>query len=109
MKTFDFKYVVLFPLFWASLTVAQDVLPQSSQDLSLGQRVLLAGTLPPWVARAEKLGPADDRRRVIITAYLRWKNQDELEQFIAAQTTPHSPQYGQFLTPARPGLFGDAQ
>ena len=56
-------------------------------------------TVPPWVKRARLLGPAEDGKRVLITAYLSWQNQAELKQLLAELTSPASARYGQFLTP----------
>ena len=100
MKRPRFKYVALFILLWAGLVFAQDTTRRFGTPLP-EQRALLSGTVPPWVARAKKLGPADERTRVAITVYLHWRNQDELEQLITDQTTPDNPHYSQFLTPAQ--------
>ena len=59
----------------------------------------LSGTRPAWLSRAQKLGPADENTRVVIEAYLSWRNQSQLEQLIQEQATPGNPRYGQFLTP----------
>jgi subtilase family serine protease len=59
----------------------------------------LAQTVPPWLKKAKELGEADDRKRVMITAYLSWRNQSELQQVLQDQSTPGNPQYGHFLTP----------
>jgi subtilase family serine protease len=56
-------------------------------------------TVAPWVKRARLLGPADDGKRVLITAYLSWQNRAELKRLLAELTTPGSARYGQFLTP----------
>ena len=63
--------------------------------------VVLARTVPPWISRAQKLGPAEDARRVVITVYLSWRHQDEMEQLFRDQMDPHSARYQQFLTPAQ--------
>jgi subtilase family serine protease len=102
MKTGQSKYVVLFSLLWAAPAAAQHALPPTRlSDSSLDQRISLAGTVPPWVGNAKKLGPADDNKRVLITVYLHWRNQKGLGQLIADQTSPDSPQYGKFLTPSQ--------
>lgn len=100
MKTAKFKRVVLLPLLCAILAGAQERLRTTQlSDSSLGQRIFLTGTVPPWVGNAKKLGTVDDNKRVAVTFYLRWRNQQQLERLITDQTTPGSPRYGQFLTP----------
>lgn len=60
----------------------------------------ISGTVPPWVSKAKKVGPADESKRVIITAYLAWRNPGELERLVQDQTTPGNQRYQQFLTPS---------
>ena len=95
-----FKYVVLFILLWVVFVFAQDTTAQFGTPLP-ELKILLSGTVPPWVVSASKLGPADESKRVVITLYLHWRDRAELEQLIVDQTTLDSPQYGQFLTPAQ--------
>jgi subtilase family serine protease len=64
-----------------------------------GAKTILSGSVPAWVSRAQKLGPADENTRVVIEAYLSWRNQGQLEQLIEEQATPGNSRYGQFLTP----------
>jgi subtilase family serine protease len=59
----------------------------------------LTGSVSPWVTRAQKLRAADESNRVLITAYLSWRNADELQQLLRDQTDPSSPRYSQFITP----------
>jgi subtilase family serine protease len=59
----------------------------------------LSGTVPAGLGQARQLGPADENKRVVIEAYLSWRNPSELEQLIEAQATPGNSRYGQFLTP----------
>jgi subtilase family serine protease len=90
----------------AALAIASGLLnlnPDSASAASatptLDARVRLPGTISPWVSKAQKLGPANDAQRVLITAYLSWRNPGELEQLLRDQTNPASPRYDQFLTP----------
>ena len=70
-------------------------------DVRIGETAVLAKTVPLWVAKAQRLGPAEDARRVVLTAYLHWQRQDELEQLFRDQVDPRSARYQQFLTPAQ--------
>jgi subtilase family serine protease len=64
-----------------------------------GAKTILSGTVPRWLGQARQLGPADENTRIVIDAYLSWRNQSELEQLIQDQATPGNSRYGQFLTP----------
>jgi subtilase family serine protease len=59
-----------------------------------------SGWVAPWVAGAERLGPADESKNVLISVYLDFKDMKGLEQLIEAQVTRGDPEYGRFLTPA---------
>jgi subtilase family serine protease len=87
----------LLVLAWSRISGAADT--SNSIAIAQGADVRLAGTVAPWVSRATKVGPADESKRVAITAYLSWRNQAELEQLVADQTTPGTSRYGQFLSP----------
>ena len=60
-----------------------------------------AGTqrVAPWVARATAAGTADEAKTVPIIAFLSLRDVGALKALIAAQSTPHSPSYGKYLTP----------
>ena len=60
-----------------------------------------SGEIAPWVARAEKAGPVADSKRVAITVYLGFKNEDALTKLVEAQTKPGTAQYGRYLTRAQ--------
>jgi subtilase family serine protease len=59
----------------------------------------LPGNVSPWVARAQRLGAADDNQQVTIAAYLSFRNQAALESLIINQSTLGNAKYGQFLSP----------
>ena len=73
----------------------------STSTHSVHQGAELAQTVPPWQKKAQKLGAADESKRVVITAYLNWQHQRELEQLFRDQTDSRSPHYQQYLTPAQ--------
>jgi len=52
-----------------------------------------------WVGSAQRIGSADDRKQVPITAFLSFRNQAQLTALIAEQSNPRSLQYGKYLTP----------
>ena len=62
---------------------------------------VLVQTVPPWQKRALKLRAAPDDERVVLTVYLTWQHQSELDQLFRDQTDPHSSHYQQYLTPAQ--------
>jgi subtilase family serine protease len=91
---------ILMLLAWSEISGAEgSVAKQSFVAPALEAKVPLTGTISPWLSRATKVGPADENKRVVITAYLSWRNQTELEQLVADQTTPGSGRYGEFLSP----------
>jgi subtilase family serine protease len=91
---------ILIVLAWSGISGAEDTAAtQSFVTAASEAKVPLAGTISPWLSRATKVGAADENKRVVITAYLSWRNQTELEQLVADQTAPGSVRYGQFLSP----------
>jgi subtilase family serine protease len=91
--------VAMAGLSTAGALQAQEGLTATKGQPSSEQGSVLAGTVPPWVRRTQKLGPAEASQRVLITAYLSWRNPEELQQLLKDQTDPSSARYGQFLTP----------
>jgi subtilase family serine protease len=87
-----FALALGLPIAWA-----QDQPSSSLRTLEAG--FPLAGTVSPWVKRAPKLGLADESKRVLITAFLSWRNPAELQRLLRDQTDPGSSRYGQFLEP----------
>jgi subtilase family serine protease len=61
----------------------------------------LGGHVAKWVAKATKVGPADDSQTVRLSALLGFRNQDQLTSLIAQQTKPGSAQYHHYLTAAQ--------
>jgi subtilase family serine protease len=55
--------------------------------------------VPHWVASAKRVDSASDSQKVTIVAFLSLRNQAALKDLIAAQSTPTSARYGQYLTP----------
>jgi hypothetical protein len=78
---------------------AQDNLNPNPGAQALEGKIQLLGTVSPWLKKALSLGPADASERVLITAYLGWRNQGELQQLLQDQTDLDSARYGEFLTP----------
>ena len=95
MKSNKMALLVVYTL--AGLIAASA--PLRAQQLQTGAKTILSGTVPAWLGRARQVGPADENGRVVIEAYLGWRNQSKLEQLIQEQATPGNPRYGQFLTP----------
>jgi subtilase family serine protease len=56
-------------------------------------------SVSPWVRKAERIGPAADTQRVLITAYLSWQHPAQLAQLLQELSDPTSARYGQYLTP----------
>jgi len=74
--------------------------PLRAQQLQTpSAKMILSSSVPAWLSQAQKVGTADENKRVVIEAYLSWRNRNELEQLIQEQATPGNSRYGQFLTP----------
>ena len=71
----------------------------AAQAVQGNTKATTLSSVAPWVRKATRIGPADENKRVVITAYLAWRNEEELEHLIEDQTTPANPRYEQFLTP----------
>lgn len=94
------KLFALLPLFWSMLAIAQGTTQSQFSGASTDNNVLLSGTVPSWIHDADKLRPVEGQKRIVIMAYLHWRNEPELQQLIEDQSTPGNPRFGQFLTPA---------
>lgn len=55
--------------------------------------------VPHWASQANHVASAAESDRVTIVAYLSLRNVSALKDLIAAQATPTSASYGQYLTP----------
>src|SRR5579859_6583692 len=54
---------------------------------------------PQWADPAFRVGSAPDSERVSIAAYLGFRNEETLKQFVAEVSTPGGVHYGKYLTP----------
>jgi subtilase family serine protease len=61
----------------------------------------LGGHVAKWVAKASKVGSADENQTVRLSALLGFRNQDQLTSLIAQQSTPGSAEYNHYLTAAQ--------
>jgi subtilase family serine protease len=59
-----------------------------------------SGSVAPWVRSAQQVGVARDGTKVMITAYLGFRDRAGLEALVAAQSAPGNAQFGHHLTPA---------
>jgi subtilase family serine protease len=64
-------------------------------------RTTLAGSRPPWAQAKALRGAAPGTDHVGFRVYLGWRNSDQAEALATAVSTPGSPQYGRYLTPAQ--------
>lgn len=53
---------------------------------------------PQWADPAARVGSAADSQRVSIAAYLGFRNEEALKQFVAEVSTPGNLHYGKYLT-----------
>src|SRR5437762_2798253 len=63
------------------------------------QPMTLHGSVPAWANSSNFAGAADPNENVGFRVYLGWNNPDAAEALAHAVSNPHSPQYGQYLTP----------
>lgn len=64
-------------------------------------RAAISGSVPPWAASASFKGAADTSAPVAFRIYLGWRDNAGAEALAQALSSPGSPQYRQFLTPAQ--------
>ena len=62
-------------------------------------RSTLVGSAPTWADSNNDQGPADTTSYVGFRVYLAWNNPSPVEALAQAVSDPHSPSYGQYLTP----------
>jgi subtilase family serine protease len=62
---------------------------------------VLGGHVAKWVAKATKVGKADESQTVRLSAFLGFRNQDQLTLLIAHQSTPGAAEYNHYLTAAQ--------
>jgi subtilase family serine protease len=63
------------------------------------QPLTLHGSAPAWANSSNFAGAADPNENVGFRVYLGWNNPGAAEALAHALSNPHSPQYGQYLTP----------
>ncbi|MBV6701766.1 protease pro-enzyme activation domain-containing protein [Kitasatospora aureofaciens] len=73
-------------------------------------RVELPNTVNPAVARSEKKGDVPAEQQISVAVSLKLRNADALDRFLAAVTTPGTPEFGKYLTPEQfTAQFGPTQ
>ena len=82
----------------ASLAV---ILAAGAGATSAGAATQLGGHVAKWVAKATKVGTADQGQKVKLAAFLGFRNQDQLTALIAHQSTPGAAEYNHYLTAAQ--------
>ena len=71
----------------------------SNKPPSGASRATLAGSVPGWAKAANLVGTADSSAAIDIRVYLGWKDPAGAEALARMVSDPHSPSYGQYLTP----------
>ena len=61
----------------------------------------LGGHVARWLAKATKVGTANEGQTVKLSAFLGFRNQDQLTGLIARQSTPGAAEYNHYLTAAQ--------
>ena len=81
-----------------TISAATALMVASAGGARADASTMLGGHVAKWVAKATKVGTADESRTVRLTALLGFRNQDELTRLIAGQSTPGSADYDHYLT-----------
>ncbi|WP_078891175.1 protease pro-enzyme activation domain-containing protein [Streptomyces sp. NRRL S-350] len=98
--------IAVLPLTAVSLGVstAQAATPNAAP------RVSLPNTVNPAVAHSEKKGDVPSEQQISVSVSLKLRNADALDRFLAAVTTPGTPEFGRYLTPEQfTARFGPTQ
>ncbi|MFD7903255.1 protease pro-enzyme activation domain-containing protein [Kitasatospora sp. NPDC059722] len=88
--------IAVLPLTAVSLGVTT---AQAASTPHAAPRIELPNTVNPAVAHSEKKGDVPAEQQISVAVSLKLRNADELERFLAAVTTPGTPEYGHYLTP----------
>ena len=78
---------------YAVTVSAAALLAASASGANADAGAKLGGHVAKWLAKAHKVGAADDGQRVRMAAFLGFRNADALRQLIARQSTPGSADY----------------
>jgi subtilase family serine protease len=84
-----------------SMSAATALMVASAGGAYADSSAMLGGHVARWVAKATKVGAADESQTVRLAALLGFRNQDELTRLIAQQSTPGSADYNHYLTAAQ--------
>ncbi|MER6299427.1 protease pro-enzyme activation domain-containing protein [Kitasatospora sp. NPDC001539] len=99
--------IAVLPLTAVSLGVST---AQAAPTPHATPRVALPNTVNPAVAHSEKKGDVPAEQQISVAVSLKLRNADALDRFLAAVTTPGSPQFGKYLTPEQfTAQFGPTQ
>src|SRR5579885_1218050 len=84
--------IALAAFFWVKY-------PFLNGSVSGDQKVVLSGNTPPAVHEARQLGHGNPTQAVRVLVGLKLRNGAALEQLLAEQADPASPNYRKYLTP----------
>ncbi|WP_431679712.1 protease pro-enzyme activation domain-containing protein [Kitasatospora sp. KL5] len=90
--------IAVLPLTVASLGAST---AQAAPTPQAASRVALPNTVTPAVARSQKQGDLPADRTLSVSVNLKLRNTADLDRFLKAVSTPGSPEYGRYLTPAQ--------
>ncbi|MGW2249499.1 protease pro-enzyme activation domain-containing protein [Kitasatospora sp. NPDC001660] len=88
--------IAVLPLTAVSLGVTT---AQAAPTPHATPRVELPNTVNPAVARSEKKGDVPAEQQISVAVSLKLRDADALDRFLAAVTTPGTPEFGKYLTP----------
>ena len=85
----------------ATLGAAALVTATAGAAVSAPPSTTLPGSVPSWAAPANRVGSVSSSQQVTFRVYLNNRGGDAAATYAQAVSTPGSPQYGKFLTPAQ--------
>ncbi|MEW1912737.1 protease pro-enzyme activation domain-containing protein [Kitasatospora sp. NPDC085895] len=99
--------IAVLPLTVVSLGVST---AQAAPTPQAASRVALPNTVTPAVARSQKQGDLPADRTMSVSVNLKLRNTADLDRFLKAVSTPGTPEYGRYLTPAQfTALYGPTE
>ncbi|MFE3634753.1 protease pro-enzyme activation domain-containing protein [Streptomyces sp. NPDC059168] len=86
---------------FALLPLSITALCATSADAASNPRVPLPQTVNPSVAHSHRIGALPAEQKLSVSVSLKLRDPAGLDRFLTAVSTPGSPEYGHYLTPAR--------
>ena len=80
-------------------TMLAGCLVAATGPLYAANTTTITGNVAPDIGSATRLGAVPKTKQVLIAVHMALRHLEDLKGFVADVSTPHSPNYGQYLTP----------